>query len=205
MYTPAHFAADDEFSSAFLEGVEAGDLVVATSQGLVATYLPVLYDREGNRFLAHMARNNEQWRLDPQGEALLILHGPDGYVSPTWYQAKAETHRVVPTYNYVTAHVYGSLEVHDESPWVEDMVRRLTARHEQRRSPAWSPDDAPADFIAGQLRAIVGLELRITRVEVKNKMSQNRPDTDVDGIVRGFTDDALPDLAERVRASRPPR
>jgi transcriptional regulator len=120
------------------------------------------------------------------------VRGPDAYVSPSWYAAKAEHGRVVPTWNYVTAHVYGQLVVHDDPAWVEDVVRRLTAKHETARTespgqaPAWSVDDAPRKFIEGQLRAIVGLELRITRIEAKAKLSQNRPETDIAGVVAGL-------------------
>jgi transcriptional regulator len=143
--------------------------------------------------LGHVARNNDQWRKPAQGESLAIVRGPDAYVSPSWYAAKAEHGRVVPTWNYVTAHVYGELVVHDDPAWVEDVVRRLTAKHEAARTetagqaPAWSVDDAPRKFIEGQLRAIVGLELRITRIEAKAKLSQNRPVGDVAGIVAGLT------------------
>ena len=126
-----------------------------------------------------MARNNDQWRSPPSGESLAIVRGPDAYISPSWYAAKAEHGRVVPTWNYVTAHVYGRLVVHDDPGWVEDIVRRLTAKHEAAGWPpgqaAWSVDDAPRAFIEGQLRAIVGLELQITRIEAKAKLSQNRP------------------------------
>ncbi len=114
-------------------------------------------------------------------------------MSPSWYAAKAEHGRVVPTWNYVTAHVYGRLLVHDDPAWVEDVVRRLTAKHEAARltapdqPPAWSVDDAPRAFIEGQLRAIVGLELQITRIEAKAKLSQNRPVGDVAGIVAGLS------------------
>lgn len=202
VYTPAHFAPDAEFTARFLREAVAGDLVTNTSEGLIATHLPVLYDADEHRFLAHMARNNGQWSTGSMGDALLILHGPSAYISPTWYAAKAETHRVVPTFNYVTAHVYGTLVMHDDVTWVEQMVRALTERHESHREPAWHVDDAPADYLAGQLRAIVGIELRVTRVEVKNKASQNRPDTDVDGIVAGLTAEGLGEAAALVRDSR---
>ena len=141
----------------------------------------------------HVARNNDQWRKPALGESLAIVRGPDAYVSPSWYAAKAEHGRVVPTWNYVTAHVYGRLVVHDDPAWVEDVVRRLTAKHEAARvavpgqSPQWSVDDAPRPFIEGQLRAIVGLELRITRIEAKAKLSQNRPVADIAGVVAGLS------------------
>jgi len=125
-------------------------------------------------------------------EELFTLSG--GHVFPLYDGAvKAEHGRVVPTWNYVTAHVYGRLVAHDDPAWVEDVVRRLTAKHETARlaspgqPPAWSVDDAPRRFIEGQLRAIVGLELQITRIEAKAKLSQNRPETDVPGIVAGLT------------------
>ena len=159
----------------------------------------------------HVARNNDQWRKPAQGESLAIVRGPDAYVSPSWYAAKAEHGRVVPTWNYVTAHVYGQLVVHDDPAWVEDVVRRLTAKHEAARTesagqaPAWSVDDAPRPFIEGQLRAIVGLELRITRIEAKAKLSQNRPAADIAGVVAGLAargDDRSAEAVQRASQGR---
>jgi transcriptional regulator len=200
MYIPAHFAAGDDAVRDLLARHGAADLITLTADGLLATMLPFAYDpAEGQQgaqwgaLLGHVARNNDQWRKPAQGESLAIVRGPDAYVSPSWYAAKAEHGRVVPTWNYVTAHVYGQLVVHDDPAWVEDVVRRLTAKHEAARTesagqaPAWSVDDAPRKFIEGQLRAIVGLELRITRIEAKAKLSQNRPVGDVAGIVAGLT------------------
>ena len=196
MYIPAHFAADDATVRELLTRHGAADLITLTPDGLLATMLPFAYEQgAGDRgaLLGHVARNNDQWRKPAQGESLVIVRGPDAYVSPSWYAAKAEHGRVVPTWNYVTAHVYGELVVHDDPAWVEDVVRRLTAKHEAARTetagqaPAWSADDAPRKFIEGQLRAIVGLELRITRIEAKAKLSQNRPVGDVAGIVAGLT------------------
>jgi transcriptional regulator len=109
---------------------------------------------------------------------------------------------VVPTWNYVTAHVYGDLVVHDDPAWTAAMVRRLTEQHEQHREHPWSVDDAPEQYIAGQVRAIVGIELRITRVEAKAKLSQNRPPADIDGVIAGLSGDS-PDTAAAMRAARP--
>jgi transcriptional regulator len=195
MYIPAHFAAGGDAVRDLLARHGAADLITLTDGGLLATMLPFAYDPaagEHGALHGHVARNNDQWRKPAQGESLAIVRGPDAYVSPSWYAAKAEHGRVVPTWNYVTAHVYGELVVHDDPAWVEDVVRRLTAKHEAARTetagqaPAWSADDAPRKFIEGQLRAIVGLELRITRIEAKAKLSQNRPAGDVAGIVAGL-------------------
>ncbi|MFD6157817.1 FMN-binding negative transcriptional regulator [Nocardia sp. NPDC060256] len=119
----------------------------------------------------------------------------------TWYPSKAEHGRVVPTWNYVTAHVYGRLTVHDDPAWVERLVRDLTERHEAGRPQPWSVDDAPLRFIAGQLRAIVGVELAITRVEAKFKLSQNRSAADIDGVISGLAADGHDDVAEAMRQS----
>jgi transcriptional regulator len=195
MYIPAHFAAGDEAVRDLLARHGAADLITLTADGLLATMLPFAYepsDGEHGALYGHVARNNDQWRKPALGESLVIVRGPDAYVSPSWYAAKAEHGRVVPTWNYVTAHVYGELVVHDDPAWVEDVVRRLTAKHEAARrqspgqAPEWSVDDAPRKFIAGQLRAIVGLELRITRIEAKAKLSQNRPAADIPGVVAGL-------------------
>jgi transcriptional regulator len=196
MYIPAHFAATAAEVDELLAKHGAADLITLTDDGLLATMLPFAYEPSAGQhgaLLGHVARNNDQWSKPARGESLAIIRGPDAYVSPSWYAAKAEHGRVVPTWNYLTAHVYGQLVVHDDPQWVEDVVRRLTAKHEAARlaSPGqhmpWSPDDAPRAFIEGQLRAIVGLELQITRIEAKAKLSQNRPAADIAGVVGGLS------------------
>lgn len=184
----------------------AGDLVTATAQGLLATMLPFVHDPgrgPHGALLGHVARPNQQWRHAPIGEALVILRGPDAYITPQWYASKREHGRVVPTWNYVTAHVYGTLVVHDDVVWLEDLVRRLTAKHEAGRPEPWAVDDAPPAFVAGQLRAIVGVELLITRVEAKAKLSQNRPPADIDGVVVGTRHVGHEAMSRAVDESRP--
>jgi transcriptional regulator len=203
MYVPAHFAMNEAAVQRMLAAPGAADLVTATPSGLQATLLPFVYDPdvgEHGALLGHLARSNDQWRAEVLGEALVILRGPDAYVSPGWYPSKAEHGRVVPTWNYVTVHVHGRLVVHDDPQWVDALVRRLTNQHEAERSAPWSVDDAPSAYVAGQLRAIVGVELVITRIEAKAKLSQNRPAADIDGVVAGLT--ARGDLAsaDAVRA-----
>jgi transcriptional regulator len=214
MYIPAHFAADDAAVHDLLAKHGAADLITLTADGLLATMLPFAYDPaagELGTLYGHVARNNDQWRKPALGQSLAIVRGPDAYVSPSWYAAKAENGRVVPTWNYVTAHVYGQLVVHDDPDWVEGVVRRLTAKHEAARltspgqPPAWSVDDAPRAFIEGQLRAIVGLELQITRIEAKNKLSQNRPVGDIAGIVAGLSARGDEPTAEAVECANEKR
>jgi transcriptional regulator len=189
MYVPAHFAVDDAQVHELLAHHGAADLITLTDQGLLATMLPFVFDPGAGphgALLGHVARNNDQWRVPARGESLVIVRGADAYISPGWYQSKVEHGRVVPTWNYITAHVYGTLVVHDDPVWVEDLVRRLTTKHESGMAEPWSVDDAPAPFVAGQLRAIVGVELAITRIEAKAKLSQNRPEADVAGVVAGL-------------------
>lgn len=184
MYVPAHFAADDDAVRELLSRPQAADLITMTPEGLVATFLPFVYD--GRSLLGHVARNNDQWSRPVTGEAMVIVHGPDAYVSPGFYPSTSEHGRVVPTWNYLTAHVYGELRIHDDVAWLDALVRRLTDLHEAREPSPWSVDDAPPAFVAGQLRAIVGVELVITRIEAKVKMSQNRPAADVEGVIEGL-------------------
>lgn len=205
MYVPTHFEMADDDVQELLHRHGAGELVTSTPQGLLATLLPFVYDPaagDHGALLGHVARNNEQWRQPATGESLVILHGPDAYVSPSWYASKAEHGRVVPTWNYITAHVYGQLVVHDDVTWAADLVERLTTKHEQGRAEPWSVTDAPAAFLAGQLRAVVGLELRITRVQAKAKLSQNRSAADVDGVVRGSLADGDARMSAAVQAAR---
>jgi transcriptional regulator len=204
MYVPKSFKMDRAVARTFLADQLTADLVTATPRGLVATFLPILYEPDDDSYgsiIGHVSRNNDQWRLPATGDALIVLHGPDAYISPSWYPSKAVDSRVVPTWNYVTAHVYGRLVVHDDPVWVESLVRRLTEKHEQTRPAPWSVDDAPAGYIAAHLRAIVGLEVVISRVEAKAKWSQNRSSTDVDGVIEGLTASGQVDSAEAMRAS----
>jgi transcriptional regulator len=151
-----------------------------------------------------VARNNAQWSEPVIGEALIIIQGADAYVSPSWYASKAEHGRVVPTWNYTAAHVYGELVIHDDPVWLARQVRRLTGVNEAGFDQPWSVDDAPERYISGQLRAIVGLELVITRIEAKAKLSQNRPDADIDGVVAGLTARGQAESAADVERARRP-
>jgi transcriptional regulator len=186
MYVPRHFAPPDATAIAELLGsAGVSDLVTFTNDGLVCSTLPFLFEPDigplGSLY-GHLARANAQWRTEPLVDALVIVHGPDAYVSPSWYATKREGGRVVPTWNYVVTHVYGQLVFHDDPDWTETLVRRLTARHEATHPVPWTPDDAPRDFIVAQLRMIVGIELKISRIEGKWKLSQNRGQADVIGV-----------------------
>jgi transcriptional regulator len=202
VYVPAHFAAPDDALDQLLAAPGAVDLVSTTADGLTATTLPMLHDPAAGTLAGHLARTNTQWR-DTVGDVLVIVRGPDAYVSPAWYASKAEHGRVVPTWDYVLAHVHGELVVHDDVDWLAAHVRRLTESHEAARPEPWAVDDAPERYVAGQLRAIVGVEVRIRRVEAKWKLSQNRPGADIDGVIEGLTADGRVDVAAAVQAARP--
>ncbi|VXC57273.1 Negative transcriptional regulator, PaiB family [Arthrobacter sp. 9AX] len=206
MYTPAHFTAGPDTVQGLLASPGAANLVTMTPQGLLATLVPFVYDPGAGAhgaLLGHLARNNTQWSEPAVGEALAIIQGGDAYVSPSWYASKAEHGRVVPTWNYTTAHVYGRLVIHEDPEWISSQVWLLTGVHEAGAEHPWSVDDAPERFIAGQLRAIVGVELVISRIEAKAKLSQNRPAADVDGVVAGLTATGHAGMAADVERARP--
>lgn len=206
MYVPDHFRPDDAGVRAQLAAGGFAHLVTPTPGGLVSTPLPLLYDAGRHALLGHVARNNEHWRHAGGGaHSLAIVPGPDAYVSPGWYPSTAEHGRVVPTWNYEVLHVHGRLVAHDDPEWLREFVDRLTERHETLRTdaaPRWSTADAPDAFIAGQLRAIVGIELAITRVEGKAKLSQNRPPADQRAVLHALEASARPSdraVAEHMR------
>lgn len=203
MYVPSYFTPNDEAVHELLAQQGAADLVTAGPGGLEATMLPFLYDRERGVLQGHFARNNDHWRHVDGRAALVIVRGPDAYVTPTWYATKAEHGRVVPTWNYVVAHVHGVVTIHDDVEWVSDLVRRLTDHHEAHRPLPWSVDDAPERFVEGQLRAIVGVEVAIGRIDAKFKLSQNRPDADIDGVIAGLRSVGDEGGASAVAAHRP--
>ncbi|MFF2299372.1 FMN-binding negative transcriptional regulator [Arthrobacter sp. NPDC058127] len=205
MYIPAHFAAGPDVIHDLLTRPSAANLVTMSPQGLLATFLPLIYDPaigEHGALHGHLARTNPQWSEPAIGESLVIIQGADAYISPSWYASKEEHGRVVPTWNYSTAHVYGKLAVHDDAAWLGNHVRRLTELNEARSERPWSVDDAPERYISGQLRAIVGIELVITRIEAKAKLSQNRPDADIDGVVAGLDAQGHKEIAADVARAR---
>jgi transcriptional regulator len=225
MYIPAHFAADDlEEIASFVERAGSADLVTFDGIQPVATLLPVIWDRPAapgargadgtahGRLLGHIARSNPQWSTaQADVAALAIVHGPQAYISPSWYQSTREHGRTVPTWNYTTVHFTGPVTFHRDDDWLRDMVTRLTERYEAGREGRWWVDDAPEQFIAGQLRAIVGVEMRIERIEAKNKLSQNRTPQDRANVIealRAEPDDgshAISELmAEREAQVTPP-
>lgn len=191
MYIPPAFRIDgkSEIHRAIREARSA-TLVTATEDGLVGTLLPMVLDEgegEHGTLYAHLARANAQWRLTPTCEAMAIFSGPEAYVTPSWYATKQETHKVVPTWNYVGVHAYGAVEFFDDPARLLHVVTRLTDLHEQPRPDRWAVNDAPSDFIKAQLKGIVGLRMPITRLEGKRKMSQNRNGADRTGVIDGLS------------------
>jgi len=197
-YLPPHFEENDLARlHAAIVAYPFGTVVINGSEGLVASHVPILLEREHGemgRLLFHFARPNPQWRLvGPETEALAIFLGPHAYVSPSWYATTRESGKVVPTWNYLAVHAYGPLEIFEDEASLRDLVTRLTATHEQGREQPWSPSDAPGDFISTQLRGIVGLRMPIRRIYGKWKMSQNRPDADRSGAIDALRDSERPD------------
>ena len=209
LYVPDYFKPDDASVRELLRQHGAVDLVTSTPNGLRATMLPMIYvepdpsEQAGTLglLLGHFARKNDHWQQAVIGEAMAIVRGPDAYITPTWYATKREHGRVVPTWNYITAHAHGQIVIHDDPAWVEQNVRALACKHESGRQPEWEVDDAPAAYISGQLRAIVGVELRISRVEAKFKLSQNRSMKDVNGVIEGLGEENRAGMARAVSSA----
>jgi transcriptional regulator len=194
MYQPAHHRFEVGDAAALLAELAPrvpATLVTLSADGLRASILPMLFDPgdgPSGTLRGHLARPNPQWRdFDPGVEALAIFDGPDSYISPAFYEEKRRTGKVVPTWNYVTVLAHGTVTLHPEPEWLLAHVRRLVDRHEAARSEPWSIDDAPAGYVDGQVRAIVGLELRISRLEAKRKLTQNRSEADFEGTIEGLS------------------
>jgi transcriptional regulator len=200
MYTPPLFKEDriDVLHGAIL-GSGLATLVTLTADGLIASHVPMLLDSDPAPYgtlLGHVARPNPQARgALPGVQALAIFQGPDAYITPSWYATKRANGKVVPTWNYVAIHAYGPVEFFDDTERLRAIVTRLTEREERPRAEPWAVTDAPADFIDGMLRGIVGFALSIARLEGKWKMSQNRPAQDRAGVVAGLEVDGLVDVA----------
>jgi transcriptional regulator len=191
VYVPAHFQEDRvPILHDTIRRIALGTLVTLGEPGLEATHAPMLIDPEPapyGRLLGHIARANPQWRAPQAGiEALALFVGPEAYVSPSWYETKRQNGKVVPTWNYVAVHAAGPVRFFDDAERLREIVTRLTETHEAGRAAPWQVSDAPADYIAAMLKAIIGFELTITRLEGKWKMSQNRPPADRAGVAEGL-------------------
>ena len=201
MYVPpANTVADDAELRAMVAAVGSAQLVTVGEDGFpLATLLPVLWTAD--TVVAHLAVANPHWRQITDGSpALLVVTGPEAYVSPSWYPAKAAHGRVVPTWNYAAVQLTGRARVQRDPEWLRRAVDDLTARHESMRPEPWSTADAPERFVDGQLRGIVGVEVTVERVVGKLKYSQNRSVADRRGVVDGLAGETGPGAAA-VRAA----
>ena len=193
LYQPAHRKFEVEDPAALLAELcreVPATLVTHSPDGFRASIIPMLFDPDdgpSGTLRGHLARGNPQWREMVEGtRALAIFDGPDAYISPAWYEEKRLTGKVVPTWNYITVQAHGTLTLHHEPEWLIPHVRRLVERHESGRPDPWSVDDTPEGYVETQVRGIVGLDLRLDRLEAKRKLTQNRSDADIEGTITGL-------------------
>ena len=187
MYTPAHFAVQDPASlHRIINEHPLGILVTPTGQGMDANHIPFEFDPSVGPcglLKAHVARANPLWQQCRDGaQVMVVFRGKEAYISPNWYPSKHEAHRQVPTWNYEVVHAHGWLTVHDDEKYVRGIVGRLTRTHEAPEPKPWKMSDSAPDYIDGMLKAIVGIEIRLDRLEGKAKLGQNREPRDHDGL-----------------------
>jgi transcriptional regulator len=185
MYTPAHFAeARPEVLCDFIRSHPLGALISVSEQsGIVASHIPMLLDTGAGVLRCHMARANPHWRSLALSSVLVIFTGPQHYISPSWYKSKEEHGKVVPTWNYAAVHVTGRAHIFEDGDPLYEHLSRLTAANETAHGLSWRIDDAPRPYIDALLRSIVGIEISVSRIEGKWKMSQNRPEQDREGVI----------------------
>lgn len=200
MYLPELFAEHRaEELQRIVRDFPLGTLVTHTASGLDANHIPFELDAGRGAcgtLQAHIARANPLWTQVPDGaEVLVIFRGTDGYISPSWYPSKHETHRHVPTWNYEVVHAHGRLRIVDDEKFVRGLLARLTRRHEAGEPRPWKMGDAPADYLDQMLKMIVGIEVAVTRLEGKRKLGQNRDARDLEGAVDALRDRGQAELA----------
>ena len=192
MYQPPHFVERDADTLLALMKAHPLATLVRAGAELAADILPLEVERVGEtwRVTGHVARGNPLWREADGQPVLLLFQGPQAYVSPNWYPSKSQHGKAVPTWNYTMVQVHGTLRATQDPEWLRAFVTRLTERHEGGRAVPWHVSDAPPDYIDAMLKAIVGIEIEVTRVEGKFKLSQNRDAADRTGVVLGLEADA---------------
>jgi transcriptional regulator len=209
MYIPAHFEiTEPDALHRIIQDNPLGILVTGGQGGLDANHIPFLFNpSEGTAgtLIAHVARANPVWQQCAQGcDAMVIFRGAAGYISPNWYPSKHETHRHVPTWNYEVVHAHGRLVVRDDEKFLREVVGRLTKTHEAKEPSPWKMSDSSPEYIDGMLKAIMGIEILVTRLEGKAKLSQNREIRDRQGAIhalRRLENDVLAQAMEKHAAS----
>jgi transcriptional regulator len=213
MYLPSHFEITQRTYLQHLMFTYPLGVLITQHNGLDANHLPFLFDAAQDslgRLSAHIARANPLCATPNGSEVLVVFRGEAGYISPNAYPSKHETHRQVPTWNYEVVHVHGKLTVRDDAKFVRGVVGRLTKIHEATQSQPWKMSDAPADYLEAMVQAVVGVEIAITRIEGKSKMSQNKEPRDQQGVVHDLQARGQHALADAVAkangltASQPP-
>ncbi len=203
MYTPAHFAESDRDElHAIVRAYPLGTLVTHSTRGLDADHLPFELDAERGEhgtLVAHVARANPLWtQIGDGAQVMVVFRGAHGYISPSWYPSKHETHRHVPTWNYEVVHAHGRLRVIDDPRFVRGVVARLTRRHEAGEPVPWKMADAAPDYLEQMVSMIVGIEVEITRLDGKRKLGQNRETRDREGAIRALRERGAAPLADRM-------
>ena len=208
MYLPAHFAEQDaETLHHLITQNPLGALVVAGPDGLDANHIPFELDNQTGAhgtLRAHVARANPVWQQVQDGAPVLVIfQAEEGYISPNWYPSKHETHRQVPTWNYRVVHVHGSIQIRDDEKYVRGVIGRLTREHERRTGDAkpWKMADSEPAYIDGMVRSIVGIEIAITRITAKFKLSQNKEVRDQQGAIDALRAHGNPALSDAMHAS----
>jgi transcriptional regulator len=195
MYNPEAFREEDRDEiAAMIRSCGLATFVTNSSHGLIATPVPMFFaanEGEHGVLYGHISKANPQWKESSTEEALVIFLGPNAYITPSWYASKAETGRVVPTWNYVAVHAYGPVEFYDDRERLLEVVAHLTNSHEVNRPNSWSVHDAPAEYLEGQLRAIVGVRIPVRRIEAKKKLSQNQSAQNRAGVKAGLAESSF--------------
>jgi transcriptional regulator len=204
MYNPAHFAVTDLAAlHRIIRAHPLGMLVTAGSSGLDANHIPFELDAATaplGTLRAHVARANPVWQQCADGAAVLVVfRGAEAYISPNWYPSKHETHRLVPTWNYEVVHAHGRISIRDDEAYVRGVVARLTRRHEATEPKPWKMGDSAPEYIDGMLRAIVGIEITVDRLEGKSKLSQNREPRDRLGAAETLLTRGADELGQQMR------
>ena len=208
MYQPLFREERLEVMHQLMQTYPLATLVTSQNNGLAADHLPLILHPEmspNGTLHGHFSKGNPLWRTPPTSrEALLVFQGPQTYVTPSWYPSKQEHGKVVPTWNYACVHARGTIEFIEDPKWLLQHLMQLTSAHENHRTTPWKVSDAPTDFIARQLKGIVGIQLQIESLEGTWKMSQNRPEQDIAGVLEGLQkkpNTTASDITELVKSS----